>query len=210
MARVRRGHRARVNPSAHAPAGHRPSGRHALPRTRHAGQSTYSHLRIEIDLGRELLAPGRLPFLTELRSLLREREVEDEESLLQLAAALLHALQGCGFSRVDHWEIDPGGWLPLPEEVHPGLTEPVGHLLKALSSERWQELATAYAFSVRLSGTGERRVDAVLRRLHREREHSLSIDLWGHVPSFEVHRLVNAVREHLPVLRAQVTESASG
>jgi len=208
MARVRSGHRGRGKGTAHGPAEHR-APRHAPPRTHHAGHSTYSHIRVEIDLGREMVAPGRLPFLTELTSLLREREVEESESLLELEAAVLHALHGCGFSRVDHWEVDPGGWLPLPEAVHPGLIEPVGHLLKALASDRWQDLAGAYAFSVRLSGDGDRRADAVLRRRHREREHSLSLELWGHVASFEVHRIVNALRDHLPVLRAQVTESTA-
>lgn len=164
---------------------------------------------MEIDLGHEVIAPHRLPFVAEIRALLRDREIEEEESLLDLAAAMLHSFQACGFSRVDHWEIDPGGWLPLPEAVHPGLVEPVDHLLKALSSERWRELAGANAISVRLSGDSDRRIDAVLRRRHREREHSLSLDLWGRLPSYEVHRTVNAVRENLQVLRAQVTESVS-
>ncbi|MGP8077304.1 MAG: hypothetical protein ACLQD8_02305 [Thermoplasmata archaeon] len=207
---MERAGRHRTGSKAHARKSmeHRPSGRRAPPRTRHPRQPTYTHVRVEIDLGHEIIAPTRLPFLAEIRALLKERNVEEEGSLLDLAAALLHALQACGFSRVDHWEIDPGGWLPLPEEVHPGLIEPVGHLLKALASERWRELATAYAISFRLSGEGDHRADVVLRRLHREREHSLSLDLFGRMQSFDVHRTVNAVRENLTVLRAQVTESA--
>jgi len=198
--------------ATHTPraSGHRPSVRQVPPRTRHQRNQTYAHVRVEIDLAGEVIAPSRLPFLGELRGLLHDRRVEDEESLLDLVAAMLHGLKGCGFTRVDHWEVDPGGWLPLPEAVHPGIVEPVGHLLNALKSDRWQELATAHGFSVRLSGEGDRRVDAVLRRHHREREHSLSLDLWGRVPSYEVHRAVNALREHLGVLRAQVTESTAG
>jgi hypothetical protein len=202
-------HRGRAKPHPRRSGEHRPAGRQAPPRTRHAGQATYAHVRVEIDLGHEVLAPARLPFVSEIRAILKERNVEEEESLLDLGAALLHSLQACGYSRVDHWEVDPGGWLPLPEAVHPGLVEPVGHLVRALASERWQELATAHALSVRLSGDGDRRVDAVLRRRHREREHSLTLDLWGRMQSYDVHRTVNALREHLSVIRAQVTDSAA-
>ncbi|HTP54008.1 MAG TPA: hypothetical protein VML94_03460 [Thermoplasmata archaeon] len=189
--------------------GHRPSGRHAPPRTRHQREQTYSHVRVEIDLGHEVIAPHRFPFVTEIRSLLRDRRFEEEASLLDLSAALLHSLQGCGYTRVDHWEVDPGGWLPLPEAIHPGLVEPVGHLLKALESDRWQDLATARAFLVRLSADGDRRADAVLRRLHREREHSLTLELWGPMQTYDVHRVVNSLREQLTVLRAQVTETTA-
>jgi len=200
-------HRGRSKGAPGRGDGHRPSGRSVPPRTHHQGQQTFSHVRIEIDLGGEVIAPNRLPFVAEIRSLLRARRIEEEESLLDLAAAMLHGLQGCGFSHVDHWEVDPGGWLPLPEPGHPGLVEPVGHLLKALESDRWQELATAHAFSVRLSGDGDRRADAVLRRHHREREHTLTLELWGRMPTYEVHRTVNAIREQLPIVRAHVTES---
>lgn len=200
-------HRARAKPAARRTDGHHATGRHLPTRTRHSGEPTYSFVRLEVDLGHEVIARPSLPFLGEIRAFLKERELEEEESLLDLEAALLHALQALGFSHVDHWEVDPGGWLPLPEAVHPGLIEPVGHLLKALASDRWQEIARAHGFSVRLSGDGERRVDAVLRRRHREREHSLSLDLRGRWPSYDVHRAVNALRERLPVLRAQVTAS---
>ncbi|MFY9717414.1 MAG: hypothetical protein WAK40_05715 [Thermoplasmata archaeon] len=202
-------HRTPSNPPPRTGAGHRPSGHHAPPRTRHQQERGFRHVRIEIDLGHEVIAPHRFQFVTEIRSLLKERRFEEEESLLDLAAAMLHSLQACGYSHVDHWEVDPGGWLPLPEALHPGLTEPVGHLLKALESDRWQDLASARAFLVRLSGDGDRRVDAVLRRLHREREHSLSLELWGPMQTYDVHRVVNALREQLMVLRAQVTESTA-
>lgn len=202
-------HRSRSKSPTRTSGDHHATGRGVPPRTRHRGASTYTHIRLEIDLGHEVIAPAGLPFLGEIRALLRDRKVQEEGSLLDLEGALLHALQSCGFSRVDHWEVEPGGWLPLPESVHPGIVEPVGHLLKALESDRWQELSDAHAFSVRLSGDGDRRVDAVLRRLHREREHSLSVDLWGRMAAYDVHRTVNALRERLTVLRAQVTESTS-
>lgn len=168
---------------------------------------SYSHLRIEIDLKHELPVASQLPFVREIASLLRERRVEERESLLDLAAALLHALEENGFTRVDHWEIDPGGWLPLPEETHPGLTEPVAHLLRALRSDRWEELARASGFLARLSGPKDRRADIVLRRFHRERDHTLSIDLWGHYTVHDAHQLIQALRERLSVLRVHIMDA---
>jgi hypothetical protein len=160
-----------------------------------------------VDLQHELPASGRLPFLQELESLLRERQVEQQESLLTLAASLFRALEINGYTRVDHWEVDPGGWLPLPEETHPGLTEPVAHLLRALRSDRWEDLARASGFLARLSGPKDRRADFVLRRLHREKDHTLTLDLWGRYSVHDAHQLIQSLREHLSILRVQITDT---
>jgi hypothetical protein len=199
-------HPGRAASHPHPTEGHRPSGRHAPPRTRHASGRRFGHLRFEVDLKHELPAPA-LPIVREIESFLRERRVEVRESLLELAAALLKSLHEHGFSRVDHWEVDPGGWLPLPEETHPGLTEPVAHLLRALKSEHWQEIALASGFLVRLSGGGNRRADAVLRRIHRERDHLLTLELWGRFSQAEAQRLIGTLRERMPVLRVQLVEA---
>jgi hypothetical protein len=120
----------------------------------------------------------------------------------------LHAFSVRGFSRVDHWEIDPGGWLPLPEPTHASLAEPVGHLIRALQSVVWRRLSSAREFSVRLSGHPRIRADLVVRRVHRERGHSVTVDLRGWVAERELQGLVRALRERLPVLRASVSEFA--
>jgi hypothetical protein len=140
-----------------------------------------------------------------MEALLREREVVEVGDLLLLTARLLHSLSADGFSRVDHWEVEPGGWLPLPEPVHERIVEPVGHLLRALKSGAWERIADARAFSMRLSGRGDLRADATVRRLHRERTSSISLDLWGRLTSRDVRDVVGSLRERLPVLRSRVT-----
>lgn len=165
----------------------------------------YRHVHLEVDLEPELVREPGLPLLRQMEALIRERQVVEIGDLLRLTGLALHALAGEGFSRVDHWETQPGGWLPLPEPSHPRIIEPVGHLLRALRSDRWQHLADARSFAVRLSGRGPFRADLIVRRIHRERLHSVSLDLWGKVTSRDVRDVVAALRTRLPVLRSQVT-----
>ena len=169
---------------------------------------TFAHVRVEIDLSHEIVREAGVPVLRQIEALLKEREVVEVSDLLRLTAGLLHALSAEGFSRVDHWEATPGGWLPLPEPSHDRRQEPVGHLLRALASEEWRRLAEARAFAIRLSGPARIRADAVVRRVHRERSHTLSIDLWGRFSKTVVHDLIGAVRERLPVNRSQVVSFA--
>jgi hypothetical protein len=145
-----------------------------------------------------------LSLLTPLTSLLHEREVESAEDLLQMTGQVLRALSGAGFRRVDHWEARPGGWLPLPEPTHARLAEPVAHLVHALSDESWAPVGQAHSFAARLSGPGHVRVDFVVRRLHRERSHAVSLDLWGPTVRRGVEDLVVRVHDLLPLVRAEV------
>ncbi len=168
----------------------------------------FSHVRVEIDLSHEIVRQPEIPVFREIEALLREREVVEVSDLLRLTAELLHAFSAQGFRRVDHWEATPGGWLPLPEPSHDRRDEPVGHLLKALASDEWRRLADARAFAIRLSGPVRLRADAVVRRVHRERTHTLSIDLWGRFSKTAVHDLIGAVRGRLPVNRSQVVSFA--
>lgn len=174
-------------------------------RSRHLPTRPFAHVHLEIDLEPEMVREPGLPVFRQMEALLREREVVEIGDLLRMAAGALHAFSAQGFRRVDHWETLPGGWLPLPEPTHASLIEPVGHLLHALQSAEWSRVANARSFSVRLSGSGPNRADLVLRRVHRERTHSLSIDLRGQVTRHQLRQLVSALRERLPVLRSQVT-----
>lgn len=174
----------------------------------HRRAPPFAHVRLEIDLRHERLAEPGIPVLREFERLLRERSVVERVDLLRLSAAALHAFSLRGFSRVDHWEISPGGWLPLPEPTHPTLAEPVSHLVRALESAQWRRLSLAREFSVRLSGHPRIRADLVVRRVHRERGHSLTIDLRGTVGSRELEGLIRALRERLPILRSAVAEFA--
>ncbi len=162
-------------------------------------------VRLEVDLRHERLEEPNVPVLRQFERFLREREVVGPADLLRLSAAALHAFSARGFSRVDHWELQPGGWLPLPEPTHASLGEPVGHLLRALASPEWSRFADAREFSVRLSGHAKARADLSVRRVHRERGHSLTVDLRGTISVSELEALVRALRERLPVLRSAVT-----
>ncbi len=165
-----------------------------------------AHVRLEVDLRHERFEEPQVPILRQFERLFRERSVVEGADLLRLAAGALHAFASRGFNRVDHWEIQPGGWLPLPEPTHRSIAEPVGHLLHALSSDAWRPRANAREFSVRLSGPARMQADLTVRRVHRERGHSLSIDLHGVFSERDLTALVRALRERVPVLRSRVVE----
>ena len=129
------------------------------------------------------------------------------EGLLRLTAKLLQALQHRGFSRVDHWEVQPGGWLPLPEPAHERLAEPVGHLLNALRSDAWHRVARARGFSARLSTSGELRAEFTVRQVHRERGHAITLELFGAVTSRELAGIERALKEELSIVRLRRTRT---
>ncbi|HTW77757.1 MAG TPA: hypothetical protein VMG14_08370 [Thermoplasmata archaeon] len=164
-----------------------------------------AHAHLEIDLRHERYDEPSVPVLRQFERLFREREVVEPADLLRLSAGALHGLASLGFTRVDHWEIQPGGWLALPEPTHRAIAEPVGHLLRALSSDQWQPHAGAREFAVRLSGPPRMQADLVVRRVHRERGHSISVDLTGTFAERDLLGLVRALRERVPVLRSRVT-----
>lgn len=169
-------------------------------------------MRIDLDLVHEAFQRSNLPFLQRLEAIFLEREVVEVEGLLRLTASVLHALSSEGFSRVDHWETRPGGWLPLPEPAHEKLTEPVGHLLNALQSPAWRKVANARSFAVRLSGAGDVRADVTVRRVHRERTHAISVALVGPLSDRGLRSVEGALRRNLSVARlrlARTLESSS-
>ncbi len=176
----------------------------------HRRKRPFSHLVLEVDLQPEIVREPRLRVFERVEALLKEREVVEIGDLLRLTARVLHAFSSIGFSRVDHWEVDPGGWLPLPEPTHARIQEPVGHLLRALGDERWKGLAARRSFSVRLSGRPAYRADVVVRRLHRERRHTLTIELRGRILPADVRTVVGALAGRLSVLRGAVTEYEHG
>jgi hypothetical protein len=164
-------------------------------------------VRLEVDLVHEAFRRRGVPFLHRLEAVFREQEVVEVEGLLRPAAMALHALASRGFSRVDHWEVRPGGWLPLPEPAHERLTEPVGHLVHALRSDAWKRVADARSFAVRLSGAGDMRADLTVRRVHRERAHAITLELFGSVSEGELHQVEHALREELSIARLRRVES---
>lgn len=178
-----------------------PSGRRRRPRL-------FTHVHLEVDLRPELPAAAG-GIVRRVEKLLGEREVVEARDLLRLSARVLHAFSAVGFVRIYHWEAKPGGWLPLPGGSAEGPAEPLGHLLRALDSDAWATLRGARSLALRLGAVGNLRADVEIRRRHRERQHTLSIDLRGRFPGTTVEDLFGALRSRTQVRASRVTTSAS-
>lgn len=167
----------------------------------------YSHVHLEVDLAPEPPNPAGVPPLEQLVAFLREKKVVERGTLVLMAAATLHALAVRRFRRVDHWEVSPGGWLPPPRPgTDPDASEPVGDLLATLESGAWSAVGSARSFSARLSDLSGARIDVTVRRVHRERRHALSLDLWGSWTKAAVQDLVGSISERLPVVHSRMTK----
>ena len=77
----------------------------------------------------------------------------------------------------------------------------MGHLLNALRSNAWRRVARARAFSARLSTSGALRADFTVRRVHRERGHAITVELFGPLPEKELASIERALREGLSIVR---------
>lgn len=167
----------------------------------------YRHAHLEIDLTAEPDRTEGTPLLKRLEALLSEKDMVEAADLLRLAAGTLHALAARRFRWIDHWEVQPGGWLPLPERTtHRDPGEPVGELLNALESGAWAPAAKARSFSVRLSDRSGNRADVVVRRVHRQRRHALSVDLWGSWTKATIEGVTESLSARLPVSRSTLTK----
>jgi hypothetical protein len=176
------------------------------PRTlRRRRARVFNHVQIEFDLAPKPTNTAGAPLLERLALRLKERRIVEKGSLVQLSAATLHALSSEGFRRVDHWEIEPGGWLPLPTQPEdPGAEEPVGDLIKLLESGTWSSIASARSFSARMSDFSGGRADVIVRRVHRFR-HALTLKVWRTMTKGQVEDLKGAIDGRLPVSRSTLT-----
>lgn len=164
-----------------------------------------------MDLPARVSNLSRDPTLDRLAGWLRERKIVEKGTLVVLAAAALHAAAARKFRRIDHWEVSPGGWLPLPGSgVASHEDQPVGSLLDALERGAWESVGTARRFSARLSDSSGHRMDLVIRRIHRERRHSLSLDLWGDVTPEGAKGTEDAFKSRLPIVRSTMTHVQYG
>lgn len=167
----------------------------------------FSHVHVEIDLESKSPNPAGVPILERLAALLGEKRIVERGTLVMMAAATLHALSARRFRRIDHWEVTPGGWLPPPTPgPNRGGIEPVGELLVTLEGGGWSAVASARVFAARLSDLSGNRIDVTVRRIHRERRHAMSLDLWGVWTQATVHDLEGSIRERLPVVNSRMTK----
>jgi hypothetical protein len=167
----------------------------------------YSHVHLEIDLDSKPPDPEGVPALEQLATFLGEKQIVERGTLVLMAAATLHALSARRFRRIDHWEVVPGGWLPPPKPgANPDGTEPVGELLATIEGGGWSTVASARSFAARLSDLSGNRVDVTVRRIHRERRHAVSLDLWGVWTQSTLHDLEGSIRQRLPVVNTRMTK----
>jgi hypothetical protein len=165
------------------------------------------HVHLELDLAPKPKDPTGVGPLEKLEGFLKERKVTERGTMIRLAGATLHAFASRGFRRVDHWEVTPGGWLPPPgARKDSKAAEPVGELMDVLKSGAMASVASARSFSARLSDPPGDRADVTIRRVHRERRHSLTVDLWGSWTKATVEDLEGSISERLPVVRSTVTK----
>jgi hypothetical protein len=162
----------------------------------------FHHVQFEFDLAPKPTNTAGVPLLERLAQSIKERRIVEKGSLVQMAAATLHALSSLGFRRVDHWEIEPGGWLPLPtQRKDPAAEEPVGDLLEILENGTWPSIASARSFSARMSDFSGGRADVIVRRVHRFR-HALTLKVWRTMTKGQVEDLKGAIDARLPVSRS--------
>lgn len=172
----------------------------------------YSHVRLEVDLTSDVVPTLGTPLWKRIEAFLSAPETVEATNLVRLSAATLHALASCGFRRVDHWEVAPGGWLPPPAVTRSRQDEPepVGQLLAAIQDEGAPSISGARSFAVRISDLDGNRADIVVRRVHRRRRHSLTLDLWGSWTRESLGRLTGALAQRLPVAQVDLTRYRYG
>jgi len=134
-----------------------------------------------------------------------QAQIAQTPDLVLLAVGTLHALSARRFRQVDHWEVSPGGWLPLPmEKSRRGSNEPVGDLLAVLEGDGASPLLKARSFAARLSDQQGHRVDVVVRRA--QRRHAISLDLNGVWTRDTIHDLLGSVAQRVPVAQTTLTK----
>lgn len=170
-------------------------------------QRPFRHVRLEIDLAPDPAAPSPNVLLRPLEHALGELPVRERGSLAELARAVLHGFSAAGYQGVTSWKAGRIGSPARPDREAASPPRRVGEVLTDLSGRTDPSLGRARQFSARLRGTGDRRAVVVLRRIHRERRHSLTVDLSGTFQREEVHALVAALHRHLPVRSAVVTRA---
>lgn len=176
------------------------------PRTsRRARSRPYCHAHLEIDLSSGAPLKGDDSHLHRLGHDLSKARLSEASDLVLLAVGTLHALSARRFRQIDHWEISPGGWLPLPAgRPRRGSEQPMGVLLGTLEDEAWSPLTKARSFSARLSDQQGHRVDLVVRR-ERQR-HAISLDLRGVWTRDMIHDLVGSLGQRVPLAQSTLTK----
>jgi len=165
----------------------------------------YSHVRYEIDLNSDPAQQVKHPWMEELKEVIERKKLEEGGDLVHLTAATLHGMAARRFKWIDHWEVHPGGWLPLSSHKDEG-EEAIGPLLSALESDQCPPVDKAKEFSVRLSDHAGDRADVTVRRPPHVGHHSITLDLWGKWTGESAEDVVGSLGSRLPVRSATMTK----
>jgi hypothetical protein len=131
----------------------------------------------------------------------------DPSDLVQITTETLHAWAARRFRQVDHWEISPGGWLPLPAHHSPRDTdEPIGELLDSLQPGTGPDLSQARSFRVRLSDHQGHRADIEIRRASSRRPARITFDVRGVLVQSDLDQIQSALSSRLPVRHFELTK----
>jgi len=167
----------------------------------------YAHVRLDVELQPGPIGKSALPALQRLEQILGVRPIHEAAGLLRLAGGTLHAFSARGFRTVDHWELSPGGPLPVPpRSARPRKEETLGHLAKAVESDESGAFARARSLSVRVSDFHGNHAEVTVRQVHRQHRAAISLDLRGFWTREDLDGLKGALSERVPVLRSTVSK----
>ena len=166
----------------------------------------FRHALLEIRLQSPTVQPPKNALLRGLEEAFRSRPVVEAGSFGRRAVATLHGFSARGYRSVVHWETHPPELIGSPGEDG----EPISALLAALSQGGGKGLAGAATFRAVLADTSGNRADITLRRVHREDRPGIVLELTGTIPPAELHDLVSALAERLPLKSSHLVRYAYG
>lgn len=173
--------------------------------SRRSRNRPYNHAHLEIDIAPGDVRQGDAPHLQQVEQALSHDQLAETSDLVILTAGVLHAFSARRFRQIDHWEVSPGGWLPLPAaKSRRGSEEPVGEFLKTLEAGSSSPVSKARTFSARLSDGQGHCIDVAVRRA--QRGHAISLDLRGVWTRDTIRELVGSIAQRVPVSLSTLTK----
>jgi len=167
----------------------------------------FSHLRYEIDLATDAGNSVKHPWFSELKVVLERKNIDQGDEIVHRAAGVLHGMSARRFKWIDHWEVHPGGWLPLPGRKNRDEgEEPVGTLLAALDRDDCPPVSKAHELSVRLSDHQGDRADVIVRRSPHIGHHAITLDLFGKWTGDTAEDVIGSIHTRLPMAHAELTK----
>jgi hypothetical protein len=173
-------------------------------RKRRSQAAVYESAHIELELKHPKIRSSGTPVVRQIERALSERKVVESPDLLDLAAQTLHAFAAKGYTELEGWNVHPGSPPPLPPSATGKDANTVGHLLDALRGDEWKALAKSRSFEAKVGDRAGNHAAIVVRRIHRERRASISADLEGSFTEADIRKILDAVRDRLPVARSTV------